>query len=56
MSQGANTREAGPGARLRLPRAGKMAPAFALAATDGAPVDLATTPKPVALVFLRHLM
>ncbi|HEY7832359.1 MAG TPA: hypothetical protein VIG30_02235 [Ktedonobacterales bacterium] len=42
--------------RLRLPRAGDLAPAFALPATDGATVELAGAAKPLALVFLRHLM
>jgi hypothetical protein len=42
--------------RLRLPRVGEPAPAFALPATDGATEDLASAAKPLALVFLRHLM
>jgi hypothetical protein len=42
--------------RLRLPRVGEPAPAFALPATDGATVELAGAAKPLALVFLRHLM
>jgi peroxiredoxin len=41
--------------QLRLPRVGEPAPALHLPATDGTTVDLATYPKPVALVFLRHL-
>lgn len=40
---------------LRLPKVGEMAPGFVLPATDGTMVDLAAYPKPVALVFLRHL-
>lgn len=39
----------------RLPRAGEPAPDFTLPATDGGAVHLAEYPKPVALVFLRHL-
>lgn len=42
--------------QLRLPRVGEPAPALVLPTTDGTTVDLATAPKPVALVFLRHLM
>ncbi|HLZ21278.1 MAG TPA: hypothetical protein VKQ30_04060 [Ktedonobacterales bacterium] len=40
---------------LRFPRAGEPAPDFTLPATDGAEVQLGIYPKPVALVFLRHL-
>lgn len=41
--------------RLSFPQVGKPAPDFALMAIDGAHVHLAAYPKPVALVFLRHL-
>jgi len=41
--------------RLTFPRVGEPAPDFALIAIDGAHVHLADYPKPVALVFLRHL-
>lgn len=40
---------------LRLPRVGQVAPNFSLPATDGTNVELSVYPKPVALVFLRHL-
>jgi peroxiredoxin len=40
---------------LRLPQVGERAPDFTLPATDGDSIDLAEYPKPVALVFLRHL-
>ena len=40
---------------LRLPRAGELAPDFTLPSIEGEPVHLAAEPKPVALVFLRHL-
>jgi peroxiredoxin len=40
---------------LRLPRAGEPAPGFTLPATDGEVVHLVAYPKPVALIFLRHL-
>lgn len=40
---------------LRLPRVGAPAPDFALPATDGMRVHLAKCPKPVIVVFLRHL-
>jgi len=40
---------------LRLPREGASAPDFTLPATEGGEVQLSTSPKPVALVFLRHL-
>lgn len=57
MSQHASDRGAQPApSRLRLPRAGEMAPEFTLPATDGGTVDLAGAAKPLALVFLRHLM
>lgn len=56
MNMSAGTRNTGSGAMLRLPRVGEPAPEFALPATDGATVDLATTPRPLALVLLRHLM
>ncbi|GAC1458537.1 MAG: hypothetical protein PVSMB4_18080 [Ktedonobacterales bacterium] len=45
----------GTTARLRLPRVGELAPDFTLPATDGGTVHLAEYPRPVALVFLRHL-
>jgi peroxiredoxin len=41
--------------RLRFPRIGEPAPDFTLSATDGGQMRLADCPKPVALVFLRHL-
>jgi hypothetical protein len=44
-----------PARVLRLPKVGAMAQGFVLPATDGTMVDLAAYPKPVALVFLRHL-
>jgi peroxiredoxin len=40
---------------LRLPQVGEPAPDFTLPATDGGTVHLADDPKPVVLVFLRHL-
>lgn len=43
-------------ARPRLPRVGESAPDFSLPAIDGGTVRLAEYPKPIALVFLRHLM
>ncbi len=42
--------------RRRLPRVGELALDFSLPAIDGGAVQLAEYPKPVALVFLRHLM
>jgi peroxiredoxin len=39
----------------RIPRAGDPAPNFQAYAVDGETVTLADHPKPVALVFLRHL-
>ena len=56
MSHSSPQQKAGPRPRLRLPRVGEPAPALALPATDGTTIDLATAPKPLALVFLRHLM
>lgn len=47
--------ERGAKVKLRVPGVGEIAPAFALPATDGTAVDLGSYPKPVALVFLRHL-
>ena len=44
-----------PSSLRRLPHAGEPAPDFTLPATDGGTVDLAAYPKPVVLVFLRHL-
>jgi peroxiredoxin len=41
--------------KRQVPRVGEMAPDFTLAATDGGTLRLADAPKPVALVFLRHL-
>ena len=41
--------------KLRPPRVGECAPDFTLPATEGAEVRLALCPKPVILVFLRHL-
>jgi peroxiredoxin len=38
-----------------LPPVGALAPDFTLAATDGGAVHLADAPKPLGLVFLRHL-
>lgn len=40
---------------LRLPRVGEAAPVFTLPATEGGLVHLAEYPKPVSLLFLRHL-
>jgi peroxiredoxin len=40
---------------LRVPRVGEIAPDFRLPATDGGVVRLSESPKPVAIVFLRHL-
>ncbi|HET9528944.1 MAG TPA: hypothetical protein VFQ92_01230 [Blastocatellia bacterium] len=40
---------------LRVPRVGEIAPDFTLPATDGGVVGLSDSPKPVAIVFLRHL-
>lgn len=40
---------------LRQPEVGEVPPDFALPATDGTTVHLAEYPKPVAIVFLRHL-
>jgi peroxiredoxin len=40
---------------LRLPHAGETAPDFTLPSTNGEMVHLADFPKPVALLFLRHL-
>ena len=42
-------------AQLHLPPVGSPAPDFTLPATDGATIHLAGFPKPVALIFLRHL-
>jgi peroxiredoxin len=39
----------------KLPRVSDPAPDFTLATTDGGALRLASVPKPVALVFLRHL-
>lgn len=44
-----------PDERLRQPQIGELAPDFTLPATDGSIVNLKRHPKPVALVFLRHL-
>lgn len=41
--------------RLRFPRVGEPAPDFTLPSIDGRLAHLAEHPKPVALVFLRHL-
>ncbi len=41
--------------KLRIPKVGEIAPDFVLPATDGTTIELATYPKPVALVFMRHL-
>jgi len=41
--------------RLSLPGVGTPAPDFELEAVDGGSIRLAEAPKPVALVFLRHL-
>lgn len=38
-----------------FPRIGEQAPDFALRSIDGVHVHLVEYPKPVALVFLRHL-
>jgi peroxiredoxin len=39
----------------QMPRIGEPAPDFTLPATGGGTFHLAAAPKPVALVFLRHL-
>lgn len=39
----------------RVPRAGEPAPDFEAQSLDGTTLTLASHPKPVALVFLRHL-
>jgi hypothetical protein len=41
--------------RLKLPAPGTAAPDFTLPSIDGGTVLLSSAPKPVALVFLRHL-
>jgi hypothetical protein len=41
--------------KRRVPKVGETAPNFVLPATDGSTVELATYPKPTALVFMRHL-
>ncbi len=41
--------------RLQFPHVGEQAPDFTLTATDGRVVHLAEYPKPVVLVFMRHL-
>jgi hypothetical protein len=41
--------------RLRVPRAGEVAPDFTLPDVEGGVVKLSECPKPVAAVFLRHL-
>jgi len=40
---------------LRQPQVGEIAPDFTLPATDGSTVTLSSYPKPLALVFFRHL-
>lgn len=40
---------------MGLPSVGERAPDFVLPATDGGSIRLSQYPKPVALVFLRHL-
>ena len=40
---------------LRQLREGELAPDFTLPATDGTTVSLSSYPKPLALVFFRHL-
>lgn len=40
---------------LRIPRVGEPAPDFEATDVDGCIVRLSQHPKPVALVFLRHL-
>ncbi len=41
--------------QFRLPSVGALAPDFTLPATDGGVIHFAQFPKPVALIFLRHL-
>lgn len=41
--------------KLRVPKVGEIAPNFSLPALDGNTVEVAQYPRPVALVFLRHL-
>jgi len=41
---------------LQLPLVGTIAPNFNLPAIDGERVELASYPKPVALIFMRHLL
>jgi len=40
---------------LRVPLVGEPAPDFEAVDVDGRPVALSRQPKPIALVFLRHL-
>jgi peroxiredoxin len=40
---------------LKMPSVGEIAPLFSLPATDGSLISLEDYPKPVALVFMRHL-
>jgi hypothetical protein len=41
--------------QLHLPERGAVAPDFSLPAIDGLMVKLSSYPKPVALIFMRHL-
>jgi peroxiredoxin len=41
--------------KLRVPEVGEVAPDFSLPAISGTTVELTHYPKPVVLVFLRHL-
>ena len=40
---------------LDVPRVGAAAPDFTLPATNGSLIHLAAFPRPIVLVFLRHL-
>jgi peroxiredoxin len=41
--------------RLRLPKPGEDAPNFDLSCIDGGTVGMRDVPKPLLLIFLRHL-
>jgi hypothetical protein len=40
---------------LRLPTNGDMAPDFSIASVNGGTIRMEEVPKPLLLVFLRHL-